>query len=223
MNLVNNYILSAGIPTENLAHDWNADLGRTLNGSNLEGWEDQVGGVNITELTNPPELITNGNPSGDGDCVEFDGVAEWMGKAFTLAEPCTIYAVLRQETSVNNDGLFDGGTNLSGLLQQQTGGAIRYYAGSSAGNNSDLSVGSWGVVAVVAKTTTSTVRVNNNTKTSGNANSNAPEPGGFTFGRVNPSAPANCRFTRVLIYSVEHDDTQQNSVITPLNNIYSVF
>ena len=103
-NIINPFI-KGGAPqiiTTNRVFDYNADLGITVeNTDRVISWADQD--VNVGDLARAtgsprrPVLITNGNPAGDGDAIEFDGTDDGLVVVggFTFNQPETIYLVMK--------------------------------------------------------------------------------------------------------------------------------
>lgn len=226
------FILFSGAPeiiTVNRVFDFNADLGVTTDADGVTNWADQdanVGDLFAESAPKSPDLITNGNPNSDGDAIEFDGILERMKVTggFTFVQPETIYLVLKWNTWTVNDTAIDGNVQNSMFYAQiGTTPTVKIFAGSFGADNSDLAVGTWGIVCCVFNDASSSIRVNNNTKTTGTIGT--VDGSGLTLGsRQNNSSFGDFRVARILGYdTAAHSDAEQDQNITALNNKYSVF
>lgn len=90
---------------------YRADLGITLNGSDVSQWDDQSGnGNNLVQATaaNQPFYDT----SGSSPKLTFDGVTELMATSTfsggSISQPNTIVIVVKHEVVANSKFLFDG-------------------------------------------------------------------------------------------------------------------
>lgn len=147
-------------------------------------WEDQSGNGNDVKQTTPSLQPTveasaiNGLP-----VITFDGTGDRLkATAFTLSQPTTVLVVLRQNTWTLNDYFFDGNANASMALTQRVSTPRLGLAagGAAVAINSDLAVGSFGLVTCKFNGASSSLQVNNNTSVTGNPGAEAP--GGFTLG-----------------------------------------
>lgn len=232
-NLLNPFILSSAAPaiiTTNRVFDFDADLGVTTDGDGVTNWADQdsnVGDLFAESATRSPALITNGNPGGNGDAIEFDGNANRakVTGGFTFNQPETIYLVLRANAWAVNDTFVDGNILIAmQFLQSPTTPTVRIRSVTSlVADNSDLSLNTWGIYCLIFNGANSSIRLNNNTKTTGNPGSVNAE--GLTVGSAqNNTSFANFRVARILGYdTAAHSDAEQDQNIDALNDIYSVF
>lgn len=230
--IINSFIISspAEIITANRVADWDADLGITTDGDGVTNWADQdanVGDLFAESAARSPALITNGNPAGDGDAIEFDGIANRMRVTggFTLNQPVTLYSVMKQRVWTSGREFWDGNAAATMLTGQQTvTPRIKIFAGSAFVADNDLMVvDTWFITAFIFNGASSSIRLNNNTKTTGNPGTS--NPGGFVLGsRANNINFSACSYARLLLYdTVEHSLAEQNQNIDALNAIYSVF
>lgn len=99
----------------------------------------------------------------------FDGVAQFMkAVAFTFNRPEFMYLVVNQITWTNNDTIFDGNGNATGILQQVVGTPqLNMYAGAGIGSNK-LPLQRWGIVRCKFNSTTSSIQINLETAVTGN-------------------------------------------------------
>ncbi len=192
--------------------------GITETGSGVSQWDDQSGNGNHLKQatgTNQPTMQADGS-------ILFDGVDNYLvADAFTLVQPETIYLLFKQVTWTGNDYIFDGNSAEGGVLRQQPAGAspqLAIYAGTALATNSDLTLDTYGVAAVVFNGASSVLQVDNGTPLEGAAG--AANMGGFTLGRRATAANfSNIQVKEALIYSVAHDAATRAQVITYLQGI----
>lgn len=217
------------IITANRVFNFDADLGITTDGDGVTNWADQdanVGDLFAESALRSPDLITNGNPAGDGDAIEFSGSQERMivVGGFTWLDPATVYLVMKQITWVINRTFFDGGTTDSMLCRQSdVTPKIRLFSGTLAPTNDNMPVDTWVILCAIFNGASSSLRINNTAKIVGDPQT--ADPGGFNVGsNLAAVAESNIRVARILGYdTAAHTDAEQDQNITALNNIYSVF
>lgn len=187
--------------------------GSTFTAATGETWTINSTGSKPAQIVDRPSLL-------------FDGAAHYMKTApFTLNQPETIYLVAKQVSWTGGDDFVDGNAGDAMLIQQTNLGAspqLRLFAGVALGNNTDLTVGSNGVVCAVFNGASSSIQVNSNAALAGNAGtSNA---GGFTVGAraSGDSAFSNIQAYEVLIYNVAHDAATSANVIRALMSKHGV-
>lgn len=193
--------------------------GITVTGAGVSTWADKSG--NSRDLlqgtdTNRPALQSDGS-------ILFDGVDNYLKcNAFTLNQPTTIYLLMKQITWTAYDAFCDGNTN--GTLNVYQFGPtqspeIGLYAGSAeVANNSNLPLGSYGVVAAVFNGASSLLQVNSTTATTGNPGS--VNAGGFILGaNATPTAYTNVQVKEVIIYAAAHTTAQLKAVISNVSRV----
>lgn len=160
-----------------------ADVANFSTSGDTLKWEDQT--ANGHDLKQPS--TTGNKPTYGGDTIYFDGEAsgslgDWMRtEVFTLEQPITIYLVIKQNSWASGEMIMDGtATNTVRLEQEGTTPELRLYAGGFLGNNSDLTVGDWAVVAIVSNGSSSKIQVNNETAVTGDIGT--ADMDGITFG-----------------------------------------
>jgi len=192
--------------------------GIVLGGSGVRRWKDQSGnGRDLLQNidTNRPVAQSDGS-------ILFDGVDNFIkSEAFTLIQPTTVYALVKQVTWANGDTLFDGDTTQSGRIYQDT--ATPDLGGTSNGanffaRNSNLTLGNYGVISVVWNGAASILQVNNTTPITSNAG--AGSMGGFTVGSIGAGTSlwANIQVKEAVIFSSAHNATTRALVIDYLTN-----
>ena len=190
--------------------------GITVTGAGVSQWDDQSGNDNHLKQgtdTNRPSKESDGS-------ILFDGVDNYLkADAFTLVQPETVYILFKQVSWTSNDSIYDGNLGTTGVLAQLgTVPELIIIAGVLLSNNSDLSLGVYGVVSVIFNSTSSLLQVDNGTPLIGNAGGN--DMGGFTLGSTaTGTSPANIQVKEVLIYSAAHDADTRTQVRDYLNTL----
>lgn len=142
--------------------------------------------------------------------LTFDGTDDWMKTAaFTLNQPTTVYFVGSQITWTAGDTLYDGNTNNTGHLQQDTATPrLRAFAGASLADIRPA-LGVAFLATVVFNGASGSIRLNANTATTGNTG--ASNMGGFTLGVVADFSTSffNGTVNEIAIYNTAHTASQQ--------------
>jgi len=191
-------------------------------------WVDQSGNGNSpTESTNKPTLQlsqVNGYPS-----VRFDGTNDVLTKTFTLDAPFNYFLVMKQISWTSNDDIICGGSgdNFS-FFQRTSSPTMGIWKGDSSGfNNSDLSIGTWGIVQVRMGTGAGNevgIKVNAGTMSSSGTNAPSLARGGVTIAaHPGPNSFANVEFARILLYNTNVSDANATLIRNALNAIYAIF
>lgn len=155
--------------------------------------------------------------------VFFDGAAHFMKcSAFTLNQPETIYLVAKQVTWLDTKYLCNGNAVNTGVLYQSTTTPrLSIYAGSVAGADTNLAVGSRGVVGVVFNGAASSLQVNGNA--SATVDAGLSNMGGFTLASNTGAGNfGNIQAYEALIYNVAHDAATRANVIRALMSKHGV-
>lgn len=194
-------------------------VGITITGAGVAVWADQSGnGNDLLQGTD-----TN-RPAYSAGVVTFDGVDNYLkAAAFTLVQPTTIVLVVKQNTWVLNEVICDGNGAAGGAIQQAaTTPGIVINAGAQAAENSDLAVGSFGIVCAVINGSASSIRVNAGAAATGNPSTG--NMGGFTLGATGtPSNYGACSVREAILFPSALTDVQQLGVVSALNNKMRVF
>lgn len=199
---------------------WKFGVGLTDDGGGLCSlWADQSGnGRNLT-------AATTARPTIQADkSLLFDGVANVMKTAaFTVAAPFTIYVLMRQVSWTSGRILIDGdGATIQGRISQSgVSPALVANGGTALASNSNLAVGTYGVLAFVVNGASSSFQVNNTSATAGNAGSNSLAA--FTMGAAGNSTNfSNIQVKEGVIFGAGHDANTIFRVIRHLSQVGAV-
>ena len=173
-----------------------------------------------TGLTDRPLLKTsavNGHSA-----VQFDGTNDILGASFTLADPMTLFLLIRTDTWVSGDEFVAHG-NVAIYYAVSTP-TIKSFPGTGTGNaNNDLSVGAWGILCYRysgADSSLRTLRVNAGTGIlagSGSSNMAGVGLGGET------GAFAAFSIARAAVYNTALSNTDETTVRDAFNTRYAIF
>lgn len=158
-------------------------------------------------------------------CAYFDGVDDYMKtSSFVSSQPETIYFVGQQTSWTSGDYILDGNSTNSGALIQTTATPqLNINAGSSVAANTNLALKTLAVISIVFDGASSSLKINKVTKTTGNAGTTSML--GFILGASGASSPANhgnFSFNESLVYTVAHDDTTRDQIISGLANKWGI-
>jgi hypothetical protein len=196
--------------------------GVTVTGSGVSQWNDASGnGRNLTQGTdaNRPPLQASG-------AILFDGAAQFLRTAsFTINQPGTVYWLAKQVSWVASEKLFDGFTpGGRWIVQQKAAGAspqLTIFAGTEVATNSDLVIGSYGVVCAVYNGASSVLQINSGTPVTGDAGANNLT-GGFTLCADNAAVPtvfANFEVREGIFFSTAHASATRAKIVTYLGRL----
>jgi len=175
------------------------DLGLIPNGADLAAWTNQTGGVSPvqTDPTKQPAHSATGPNS--TAAVAFDGVDEYLtGAAFSLAQPCHIFAIAKLSATPAVSQLCDAGTDNKRRIYSTAGGIFTY-------NGANLGVAktpnAWRRIETFLNGVSSSIRVDDATA-SGNSGTGAAS--GLIIGaRGGLSAYGDCTIAELIMYSGE--------------------
>ena len=189
--------------------------GITVTGAGVSTWADKSG--NARDLLQGTDARRPTLQS-DGTAL-FDGAAQMLVTAnFALNQPTTVYLLSMPVTWTDNDVIFDGTTDLSGIAQQSgVTPQVRAFAGAVLGSVSPA-VGAYSVICCVFNGASSVLQLNNGTPVTGDAG--ASNMGGFVLG-ARAAAIANGNFANIrakeaIIYAAAHSAAQRFAVISGL-------
>ncbi|MCH8035303.1 MAG: hypothetical protein IH950_16310 [Bacteroidetes bacterium] len=181
-------------------------------------WDDQGAGGHNISFFNTPVIVSGATPL--RDAVRFDGVNQGgFSTTPNLNQPYTVYLVVNSISFFANGRIFDNGTGSNNrLFQAGTSPNLNVFGGSTLAGNPDLSLGTFGVMAIVFNNLSGEIRTNLNTAVSGTigANNNV----GFSIGaRQNQGNACNCEIG-YLIFRAGGDSTAiQDYIIGSLRTI----
>jgi len=190
--------------------------GQTVTGSGVSQWDDLSGnGRHLLQGTDAarPALQADGS-------VLFNGTSHYLKcNAFTLNQPTCVLMVVKQVSWTAGDAFFDGNSLNAGSLAQQTASTsprIQLYAGASGvSNNTNLAVGSVGVVSSLFNGGSSLLQVNKTAATTGNAGTN--NMGGFTLGATGtPSGYSHIQVYETVIFPIAPSTAQLDRLVAGL-------
>lgn len=149
-------------------------------------WLDQSGNArHLLQTTAGAKPLLQLNQISGKPCLRFDGTDDTLKALFTLDVPFQVFFALKQISWSADDYLVGGGTGDNFAVSQHTATPkLGLYNGTATGgDNSDLAVGSWGLLEVNAPngTPNGSLRVNQGTGTSSGAFVSAAR-GGLNIG-----------------------------------------
>ena len=152
----------------------------------------------------------------------FDGTASYMTANVPLAAS-TVYIVGKQVSWTVNDTMFAGNVNGINIYQVTSSPTIGLFAGSAACANSDLAVGSFGILSAVFNGAGSSLTVNNGTPSTGNAGT--PNETTVTLGAAGGGGSnwANIIVKEIIAFPAAHDAATRAQIQSYLNSKYGVF
>lgn len=187
-------------------------VGVTEAGGFASLWADQSGnGRDLAQATG-----TN-QPAYSAGVFTFDGADNYLKTAaFTLNQPISYFALIRQDGYTAGDAIVDGNTSATVLIQQQSSTPqVRIYAGAPTASSADLAIGTWGVVAAVFNGASSVLRVNNNADITGDTG--AQNAGAITLGSTGGnSAHSAVSLKEFVAYNAALTDAQRDLVVSYL-------
>jgi hypothetical protein len=193
---------------------------------------------NITEINdsltvwndisgNDYHLLSNfgqtGRPIFRGDSVIFDGdndraVIEITG----LSQPHQIYAVIRQESWTDGEGLFSGFSNANGVIQQYgTTPNILAYSGGVSSELSYAAIGEWVVLRIVFSGASSKIQIDTETAVTGNFGTGVMD--GIHLGRISTQAVyGNFSIKEFILRSIDDTDDDETAIYNYLVTKYGL-
>jgi hypothetical protein len=186
--------------------------GITVTGQGVSQWDDQSGnGRHLLQGTDGARPALQADRS-----ILFNGTDELLNAVFNLAQPLTVYTLLKQVTWTGND--FIWGQNSIGLVQVTASPQIQLSAGAALANSSDLAVDTYGVVCCVVNGASSVLQVNNNTAITGNAG--AATISNFGLGASSAGAAfSNIEAKEVILFASAHDAATRARVVRYLSRV----
>jgi len=181
---------------------WSSDSGVSLTGGgNLNSWTDRSSNARVATSAGDPNSLhvttndINGHPS-----FKKDESGNTRNISFpTPSKPFSVVWLGKQDSWTNGIYLHDA-TNGDACILYQSGSspAIQMYAGSGACNNSNLAIGTWGIITCVWNGASSSLQINNTTAATGNVGT-ANQGAKILVGFANDSTNAQWRFAGCII------------------------
>ena len=113
--------------------------------------------------------------------LEFDGVDDYLRSTFTIAQPIDRISAIQQVAWTNGEQIFGGSASNTCVLMQATSTpTLALNSGSTVALNTNLAVGTNGVITELHQGASSRLAINSTTYTTGNAGTTLP--GGVTIG-----------------------------------------
>lgn len=163
---------------------------------------------------------TSKAPTWSSSGLLFDGANDFMkATAFGTNQMIMVYIVLKQVSWTLDDFIFDGNTDAKvDLAQTATTPGLKAYAGSSGTQNDELAVGTFGLVTVGFKGTSSRMRVNNNAEVNVSLGTNNNT--GFCLGSIGSGTGyySNIQVKAVIYRSVNGGSLDSEAIQTNIRN-----
>lgn len=199
----------------NLLAWYRFNIGIMVSGSGVSIWSDQSSNGNDllqTSDTNRPMFESDGT-------ILFDGVDNFLVTSpFTLNQPFTFYALMKQVTWTVNEHLWSGVSGVASVIQLLASPTIASFAGAGAAGNNNLVLNTYLPIAVVFDGANSSVKVGSTPKTTGNPGAN--NPGGITLGASAAATGfSNVQYKEVAVYSGAHSDAETTKIFNYFSQV----
>lgn len=183
----------------------------------VKSWTDLSGDGNHLLAFNSDEY-----PTYTDSTIKFNGVLNVLKDTLTLAQPTTVYLVVKQNTWTSGDYIFDGSIAVSGALRQSgSSPQVKIQITSAVATNNDLTIGTMAIVRVVMDGANSSIRVNDGIATTGNPGTTSMN--GFALGaRYTGSSGSDIEVKDCIILNAIPDASLDAAIMEYLNrrNIY---
>ena len=194
-----------------------------LNGEAVARWVDKSSNGHILAQTvalSRPLLTTSGGPS-SGRAITFDGADDFLVKVGAVFDfPCTVFAVMRQNSFTTSDMFYD--TRGNGvrplLIQRVASGQIRGPSDSPAVSHT---LSTWNIVTQKLSASVNTLQIDGGTVNSGTAAASAGATN-LVLGANNLGLSGWCHvdFAAIIAYSRVLTDPEIAQVKATLKAIY---
>jgi lysophospholipase L1-like esterase len=160
---------------------YKSDVGITI-ATGVSQWNDQSGnGNHLVQATGGAQPLRTNNSINNLPAITFDGVNDFMVNAFTINQPETVFALVRQRTWTSSDIIFDGNVALSRrVVQSATSPGLIATSDTLLTQDNNLLISEFGLITFINDGAGSSFQINSNTAVTGNAG--ADVGGGFTVG-----------------------------------------
>lgn len=196
--------------------------GVTESGGFASQWDDYSGnGRHLIQLTG-----TN-QPAYSEGVFTFDGLDNFLQTgAISIAPPFTFVGVFKQVSWTASDALSDGGAvNQAALSQTSASPTLALWGSGSGADNTNLAIGSEGIVAYGHKVagTTMFIQVNATAETT-----RAGDIWGLSLTRISLGNSFNTRYANMscrefILFNSVLSSGDRTALITALNNAMTVF
>jgi hypothetical protein len=190
------------------------DADFTAQGSNTTSFTESSANAATVTLNGTAHIGPRWTVNGGAHIVQrtgvyFDGTADYMKSApYDLSQPENVFMVLDPVTWTTIDGFFDGGSDSSmHVLQQTTSPNVDMYSGALLAAQFPFPLKTSSFLGAIFNGASSSLRRDRLTAVSGNAGANAAN--GFTLGSWALGVPrySNIFASEVLIYDTTAHDT----------------
>ncbi len=205
-----------------------AGLTPAVSGDPVGRWTDKSGNANhLAQATSAakPTLLATAGPGGNKAAVVFDGIDDYIQKAFTLVQPTTVFMVFKQQTWSSAEVVYDGFTNNTNQIAQ-FGGASPFlvlYAGALAPSVGTFTLATYAALTAVYAGAGSVIRRNLDAKVTGDSGAFAGN--GATLGaRGGGSSASEISVSALLVYNRDLSASGEDAtVLSYLNTKWGVF
>lgn len=198
-------------------------------GDSVARWNNPVNSINLQQATAGlrPLYRTAGGVALNGyPIVQFDGTDDNLRTgSYTLAQPLTIFAVIKSRVWVSADRILDGiGADRAVFTQYSAGSQYSLYAGTAfACANDPGATNVWHIVCLRFNGASSSIKIN-----AGSAVTGDPGSTGLTDGRTigshwNGTAAAAVDIASLWEYGANVSSTDETDIRNWLNAKYAVF
>jgi hypothetical protein len=193
---------------------YKSDVGVTIV-TGVSQWDDQSGNTNhLVQATGGSQPTVTAAAVNGLPALLFDGVDDNLSKSYgTLAQPLTVFLVVRQETWTSARTIVDGKAAAGTMMVLQTGvsPALSLNAGASVANNTNLALASFGLVTAIFNGASSVLQIQNTAETTGDPG--AGTPNGLTIGsRANATQFANVSVAEAIVMAASATATERTNM-----------
>lgn len=185
----------------NLVAWYKSDVGTTI-ATGVSQWNDQSGnGNNLVQATGSLQPALTSNAINGLPALTFDGTDDTMAVAFVLAQPTTVFFVMRPVALVGSRTYVDGGAALDTMAVAQaqlTPNRLRMTAGSVLTGATGIAAGVPGLVTAIFNGASSALASTDDAGITGNAGLGSGS--GLTVGsQFGGTLPVNAQIAEVIV------------------------
>ncbi len=201
-----------------------SDTGITI-ATGVSQWDDLSGnGNHLVQATGASQPVVTASAINGLPAITFDGVDDFMQKAFTLPQPVTIFMVVKEFTKRGNETFVDGFTANTGFVAQtgSTPASLQSYGGSAGNFTQENTVGSFALLTVIFNGAYSAMQWNSAADVSGSAGTAAM--GGLTVGGRGGTGSffANAAYAEIIVQAGVATAAERTSVETYVSTTYAL-